>query len=57
MSGGHFDYYQFHINDIIDKLEDLTVKNNSDEKDDWGYPVGTFFLMKQLKNSRKVCCI
>ena len=21
MSGGHFDYYQYHINDIADKLE------------------------------------
>ena len=26
MSGGHFDYYQWQINDIVDSLEDYITK-------------------------------
>jgi hypothetical protein len=35
MSGGHFDYKQHYIQDIIDEIEDL-IKNNNVE-DEWGY--------------------
>jgi hypothetical protein len=33
MSGGHFDYKQFHINDIIEKLQ-ATIKRIEDPEDD-----------------------
>ena len=33
MSGGHFDYYQWHIRDIIYSLEDYTYGHSLDEED------------------------
>ena len=35
MSGGHFSYVQYRLNDIIESIEN-TIKNNKVE-DDWGY--------------------
>jgi len=35
MSGGHFDYKQHIINDIIEDIE--RVLKGNDVKDDWGY--------------------
>lgn len=31
MSGGHFDYYQYHINEIADKIEQAIHKNDGCE--------------------------
>ena len=33
MSGGHFDYYQWHINDIVDSIEDYIYGHSLDEED------------------------
>ena len=33
MSGGHFDYYQWQINDIADSLEDYIYGHSLDEED------------------------
>lgn len=38
MSGGHFDYVQYRINDIISDIEKL-IENN-DVEDEWGYKRG-----------------
>lgn len=32
MSGGYFEYQQYHIQDIIDKLEETKVKIGNDEE-------------------------
>ena len=32
MSGGHFEYKQYHIQDIIEKLEETKVKIENDEE-------------------------
>ena len=32
MSGGYFEYQQYHIQDIIDKLEETKVKIKNDEE-------------------------
>ncbi len=37
MSGGHFEYKQFHIEQIADEVEQLIMCNGSDELDQWGY--------------------
>lgn len=34
MSGGHFDYKQYHIDDIVSKIEYLIETN--DEANEWG---------------------
>lgn len=36
MSGGHFDYKQYQLGYISDEIEELILKNGSDELDDWG---------------------
>lgn len=36
MSGGHFDYKQYEIENIADEIEQIILDNDSEEKDDWG---------------------
>lgn len=40
MSGGHFNYDQYRIRQIAEEVEDLINKNDSQELDDFGYPIG-----------------
>ena len=40
MSGGHFEYQQYRIDDIVREIEDLIEQNNSNELGEHGYPVG-----------------
>jgi hypothetical protein len=37
MSGGHFFYKQYEIDHIAAEIEELILKNGSQEKDQWGY--------------------
>ena len=39
MSGGHFDYKQYHIDDIVREIETLIERNDSKELGEHGYPV------------------
>lgn len=43
MSGGHFDYAQFQIATIADKVELLIESNNDATQDGYGYTVGRFY--------------
>ena len=36
MSGGHFDYKQYEIENIADEIGQIILDNDSEEKDDWG---------------------
>ena len=36
MSGGHFDYYQFHMNDIVSKIEEAIENEISGSANEWG---------------------
>lgn len=36
MSGGHFDYKQYQINDIIESVEKVISVNGTNELDDYG---------------------
>jgi len=40
MSGGHFEYAQYHIGEIADSIEELVRTNDSTEKDEWGSEIG-----------------
>lgn len=37
MSGGHFNYDQYKIEQIADSIDDLIFHNGSSEKDEYGY--------------------
>lgn len=39
MSGGHFEYQQYRIEDIAREIEELIKQNNSKELDKYGYAV------------------
>lgn len=39
MSGGHFEYQQYHIDDIVREIEALIERNDSKELGEHGYPV------------------
>ena len=40
MSGGHFDYAQYKINDIADEVRELIETNNDACLDEWGDVIG-----------------
>ena len=43
MSGGHFDYNQYRINDIAVEIEEIIASNDSTEKDSYGQEIGHHF--------------
>ena len=48
MSGGHFDYYQWQINDIADSLEDY-IYGHSINKEDISYYIEDHWLEEEEK--------
>lgn len=40
MSGGYFDYWQYHIARIADDVETLILNNDNKELDEWGNTIG-----------------
>lgn len=40
MSGGAFDYWQYHISHIAECVESYIANNNDETPNDWGYPRG-----------------
>jgi len=49
MSGGHFNYQQYHITEIADEVEQLILTNDSTEKDEWGYDKGSHFSSETIE--------
>ena len=43
MSGGHFQYGQYKIGQIADEIEQMVFRNDSTEKDEYGYEKGHHF--------------
>ena len=40
MSGGHFDYVQYKLEDIADEIEKIVQENTSNEVDEYGQLIG-----------------
>ena len=53
MSGGAFNYKDFHINDIAEQIEEIIRNNDSDEKDEWGYPIGRQYSLETIQRFRE----
>jgi hypothetical protein len=64
MSGGHFDYAQFRISDILNKIEEIIAYNNLEisegnkPKDDWGFDEQSYYeypphIIEEFKNAVK----
>lgn len=43
MSGGHFNYNQYKINEIAEEVKNLIDTNDSTAKDDWGYDISAHY--------------
>ena len=64
MSGGHFDYAQYRINDIVNDIEQIIANNNLEiaeddkPKDDWGFDEQSYYeysphIIEEFKNAVK----
>ena len=64
MSGGHFDYAQYRMNDIVNKIEEIIACNNLEiaegnkPKDDWGFDEQSYYeypphIIEEFKNAVK----
>jgi hypothetical protein len=64
MSGGHSDYAQYRINDIINDIEQIIANNNLEiaeedkPKDEWGYDEHSYYeypphIIEEFKNAVK----
>ena len=43
MSGGHFQYKQYRITEMVEEIEELITNNDNTEKDQYGDPIGYGF--------------
>ena len=43
MSGGHFDYAQYRLNDIAISIQELIDSNDSTKKDKYGFEIGRHY--------------
>ena len=48
MSGGHFDYQQHRIQDIIDSIEHVIRNNENSDTNEYGETIGEFFSEKTI---------
>jgi hypothetical protein len=57
MSGGHFGYKQYVLEDIADQIDELIESNNSKELDSWGYEIGAGYpceIIEKFKTTRNL---
>lgn len=57
MSGGHFNYDQYRIINIIEEIEGIIINNDSEELDDWGETIGRNYsseIIEKFKEGVKV---
>lgn len=48
MSGGHFDYQQYRIEDIANSIDELIESNDDKTLDEWGYQRGRGFTKETI---------
>lgn len=53
MSGGHFDYDQYKILNIIETIESIIHRNDSEEEDDWGDSIGRNYSEETIEEFKK----
>jgi len=53
MSGGHFQYKQWEIDNIADEVEQLILTNDSEEKDEWGDRKGYHYSPETIEEFKK----
>ena len=57
MSGGHFDYDQYRIDQIAEDISQIIRNNKNEERDEWGSKKGYFFpdeVIEEFKKAVKI---
>ena len=57
MSGGHFDYDQYRIDQIAEDIAQIIRNNKNEELDEWGSKKGYFFpdeVIEEFKKAVKI---
>jgi Ran GTPase-activating protein (RanGAP) involved in mRNA processing and transport len=57
MSGGYFEYSNFHLNTIAEEIKELIENNNNTELDSWGSPIGRNYskeVIEKFKEAVKI---
>lgn len=49
MSGGYFDYQQYRLGEIADRIETLIETNHSEELNEYGDPVGRGYTEETIE--------
>jgi repressor of nif and glnA expression len=53
MSGGHFQYNQYKLQMIAEKIEELIEKNNCNDKNQWGDVIGNHYSRETMREFDK----
>lgn len=53
MSGGHFDYNQYRIDQIAEDIAQIIRNNKNEELDEWGSKKGYFFPDEVIEEFKK----
>lgn len=53
MSGGHFEYSQYQIEQIASDIEQLIINNDSEEKNEWGDPLFIQYSAETIEEFKK----
>lgn len=53
MSGGHFDYKQYQLGYIADEIQELIIKNNCDDTNEWGDTIGSHYAPETIAEFMK----
>lgn len=53
MSGGHFDYDQYRIDQIAEDISQIIRNNKNEERDEWGSKRGYFFPDEVIEEFKK----
>ena len=57
MSGGHFDYYQHHINDIVASIQKVIDDNDSEQTDEYGNPFSYHLSEKTISEFKNAVAV
>jgi hypothetical protein len=53
MSRGHFNYKQHILLDMADSIDSVIMDNDSTEKDEWGYNIGSHYSPETIAEFEK----
>jgi len=53
MSGGHFDYLQYRIQEIEDSIDSLINSNEDGTLNEWNEPIGNFYSPETILEFKK----